>query len=89
MASEKKGYQLDEEEQMRLSALPGVTVYTLGSALAEAISPVYDWFLEQKGFCNICAREATEKEIAETLPEVFDALRRGEKLCEQHSEQSA
>jgi hypothetical protein len=80
----KKGYQVDEEEQHRLSSMPGVTVYTLESALAEAISPVYDWFYKQKG-CSECAAKATEKEVLEVLASVIAELGPGDQhLCKEH-----
>jgi hypothetical protein len=79
-----KGYQLDEDEQMRLSSMPGVTVYTLGSALLEAMYPVYEYFLKQTG-CTMCAALATEREVSEALPDLIETLKVNLlKFCKDH-----
>ena len=48
-----KGYEPEPDEQWRRSSA-GEDVYTLGSALAEAIQPVYDYFIKKTG-CDECA----------------------------------
>lgn len=79
-----KGYQLDDEEQHRLSSMPGVTVYTLDSALTEAIFPVFDYFLKQTG-CAKCAALATQREVMEALPEVMESYAAYlPKFCKDH-----
>ena len=83
MGERQKGYQLDEDEQQKYSALPGVTIYTLGSAVSEALMPVFDWFLQETG-CSQCAAEKTEKELMEALPEVVASFRINARLCKEH-----
>ena len=61
-----KGYPLDDDEQERLSSLPGVTVYTLESALTEAIYPVFEYFLGES-HCAKCSALAVEREVMEAL----------------------
>ena len=79
-----KGYQLDDDEQARLSSLPGVTVYTLESALTEAIHPVFDYFLKQTG-CAKCAALAAQREVMEALPVVIDGFAVDvPKFCDDH-----
>ena len=69
-----KGYPLDDDEQERLSSLPGVTVYTLESALTEAIYPVFEYFLGES-HCAKCSALAAEREVMEALLKVFEDLR--------------
>ena len=85
MSSSAKGYQLDDDEQYRLSSLPGVTVYSLGGALAEAVLPVYEYFLKETG-CARCAMEAVRREVDEALPDAIAGCPSAfPKLCKDHT----
>jgi hypothetical protein len=79
-----KDYQVDDDVQERLSSLPGVTVYTLESALTEAIYPVFEYFLGET-HCAKCAALALEREIMEALIKVFEGYAVDvPRFCEDH-----
>ena len=71
-------------EQERLSNLPGVTVYTLESALTEEMYLVFEYFLRETNCEKMCGPRHGIRSM-EVLPRVFEGLAVAvPRFCEDH-----